>query len=51
MEQRELTARRRVEELREEADRVQAELVVVEQGWKERVIARSTGRRGLGPER
>jgi hypothetical protein len=34
LEQRELTARRRVEELREEADRVQAG-----QGWKEWVIA------------
>ncbi|MEV6735269.1 hypothetical protein [Streptomyces sp. NPDC051364] len=40
LEQRELTARRRVEELREEADRVQAELVVAEQDWKEWVIAR-----------
>ncbi|MFD9411264.1 hypothetical protein ACFWBN_30165 [Streptomyces sp. NPDC059989] len=41
LEQRELTARRRVEELREEADRVQAELVVAEEDWKEWVIARS----------
>ncbi|MEV6735253.1 hypothetical protein [Streptomyces sp. NPDC051364] len=41
LEQRELAARRRVEELREEADRVQAELVVAEQDWKEWLIARS----------
>ncbi|MFF5781621.1 hypothetical protein ACFY7Y_32450 [Streptomyces virginiae] len=41
LEQRELTARRRVEALREEADRVQAELVAAEQDWKEWLIARS----------
>ncbi|MFD3762736.1 hypothetical protein [Streptomyces sp. NPDC058622] len=41
LEERELAARRRVEGLREEADRVQAELVVAEQDWKEWVIARS----------
>lgn len=41
LEERELAARRRVEELREEADRVQAELVVAEQDWNEWVIARS----------
>ncbi|MFK4210433.1 hypothetical protein [Streptomyces sp. NPDC030920] len=41
LEERELAARRRVEELREEADRVQAELVVAEQGWSEWGIARS----------
>ncbi|MFJ5811096.1 hypothetical protein [Streptomyces sp. NPDC093093] len=41
LEERELSARRRVEGLREEADRVQAELVVAEQDWKEWVIARS----------
>lgn len=41
LEDRELAARRRVEELREEADRVQAELVVAEQDWSEWVIARS----------
>ncbi|MGW4065882.1 hypothetical protein ACWEGE_46875 [Amycolatopsis sp. NPDC004747] len=41
LEQRELGARRRVDELREEADRVQAELAVAERDWKEWVIARS----------
>ncbi|MEU4088392.1 hypothetical protein [Streptomyces aureus] len=41
LEQRELGARRRVDELREEADRVQAELAVAEREWKEWVIARS----------
>ncbi len=35
LEQRELTARRRVDELREEADRIHAELDVVEREWKE----------------
>lgn len=35
LEERELAARRRVEELREAADRVQAELVVAEQDWNE----------------
>jgi hypothetical protein len=41
LEQREVTARRRVDELREEADRIAAELAVAEQDWKEWVIARS----------
>ncbi|MFD7639524.1 hypothetical protein ACFV4P_02610 [Kitasatospora sp. NPDC059795] len=41
LEQRELTARRRVEELREEADRIQAELAIAEREWNEWVIARS----------
>lgn len=41
LEQRELVARRRVDEPREEADRVQAELAVAERNWKEWVIARS----------
>ncbi|MGW3661538.1 hypothetical protein ACWD6R_40705 [Streptomyces sp. NPDC005151] len=41
LEQRELGARRRVDELREEADRIHAELAVAEQEWKEWVIARS----------
>ena len=41
LEQRELAARRRVDELREEADRVQAELAVAERDWKEWAIARS----------
>ncbi|MFB7512939.1 hypothetical protein [Streptomyces sp. NPDC056144] len=41
LEKRELTARRRVDALREEADRIQAELVVAEREWGEWVIARS----------
>jgi hypothetical protein len=41
LEERELGARRRVDELREEADRIHAELAVAEQEWKEWVIARS----------
>ena len=41
LEQREVTARRRVDELREEADRIAAELAVAEQDWKEWAIARS----------
>ncbi|MET8750290.1 hypothetical protein ABZW32_09395 [Streptomyces sp. NPDC004667] len=49
LEERELAARRRVEGLREEADRVHAELVVVEQDWKEWVIARSRVGEVLGP--
>ncbi|MFD4049689.1 hypothetical protein ACFWSF_29710 [Streptomyces sp. NPDC058611] len=49
LEERELAARRRVEGLREEADRVQAELVVAEQDWKEWVIARSRVGEVLGP--
>ncbi|MFD3875652.1 hypothetical protein [Streptomyces sp. NPDC058623] len=49
LEQRELAARRRVEELRAEADRVQAELVVAEQDWNEWVIARSRVGEVLGP--
>ncbi|AVH58973.1 hypothetical protein [Streptomyces dengpaensis] len=40
LEQRELGARRRVDELREEADRIQAELAVAELEWQEWVIAR-----------
>jgi hypothetical protein len=40
LEQRELAARRRVDGLREEADRVQAELSAAEQEWQEWVIAR-----------
>lgn len=35
LEQRELTACRRMDELREEVDRLQAELMVAEQKWKE----------------
>ncbi len=48
-EQRELGARRRVDELREEADRVQAEPAVAEREWKERAIARSRVGEVLGP--
>jgi hypothetical protein len=40
LEQRELTARRRVNELREEADRIHADLDVAEREWNEWVIAR-----------
>lgn len=49
LEQRELGARRRVDELREEADRVQAELAAAERDWKEWVIARSRVGEVLGP--
>jgi hypothetical protein len=49
LEQRELTARRRVDELREEADRIQAELAVAEQEWNEWVIARSRVGEVLAP--
>lgn len=41
LEQRELAARRRVDALREEADRIQAELSVAELEWKEWAVARS----------
>ncbi|MFE0646909.1 hypothetical protein ACFW2Y_35740 [Streptomyces sp. NPDC058877] len=49
LEQRELGARRRVDELREEADRVQTELAVAEREWEEWVIARSRVGEVLGP--
>ncbi|WP_236583557.1 hypothetical protein [Streptomyces sp. MBT53] len=49
LEQRELGARRRVDELREAADRIQAELAVAEQEWKERAIARSRVGEVLAP--
>ncbi|MEU1037031.1 hypothetical protein ABZ402_52480 [Streptomyces mirabilis] len=49
LEQRELVARRRVDELREEADRVQAELAVAERDWKEWAIARSRVGEVLAP--
>lgn len=39
-EQHELTARRRVDGPREEADRIQAELAEAEQEWQEWVVAR-----------
>lgn len=41
LEQRELGARRRVDELQEEADRIQAELAAAEREWQEWAIARS----------
>ncbi|MFJ9448618.1 hypothetical protein ACIRRH_43525 [Kitasatospora sp. NPDC101235] len=50
LEQRELAARRRVDELREEADRIQAELAVAEQEWNEWVIARSRVGEVLAPD-
>lgn len=49
LEQRELGARRRVDELREEADRIQAELAVAEQEWQEWAIARSRVGEVLAP--
>ncbi|MFF2954918.1 hypothetical protein ACFVVU_26665 [Kitasatospora sp. NPDC057965] len=49
LEQRELTARRRMDELREEADRINAELAVVEREWNEWVIARSRVGEVLSP--
>lgn len=49
LEQRELAARRRVDELREEADRIQAELIVAEQEWKEWTVARSRVGEVLAP--
>lgn len=42
LEQRELTARRRVDELREEADRIHTELDVAGREWNEWVVARSS---------
>ena len=50
LEQRELAARRRVDELREEADRIQAELAVVEQEWQEWAIARRRVDTVLAPD-
>ncbi|MFF4576555.1 hypothetical protein [Streptomyces sp. NPDC001410] len=50
LEQRELTARRRVNELREEADRIHAELDVAEREWNEWVIARSRVGEVLAPD-
>ncbi|WP_329537754.1 hypothetical protein OG568_56530 (plasmid) [Streptomyces sp. NBC_01450] len=41
LEQRELAGRRRVDELPEEVDRIQAELVVAEEEWEEWAVARS----------
>jgi hypothetical protein len=50
LEQHELAARRRVDELREEADRVQAELAAAEQEWQEWVIARRRVDTVLAPD-
>ena len=50
LEQRELTARRRMDELQEEADRIHAELVVAEREWNEWVIARSRVGEVLTPD-
>ncbi|AUG81838.1 hypothetical protein CFP65_7250 [Kitasatospora sp. MMS16-BH015] len=50
LEQRELTARRRVDALREEVDRIHAELDVAEREWKEWVIARSRVGEVLSPD-
>ena len=49
LEQRELAARRRVDGLREEADRIAAELAVAGQDWKEWTIARSRVGEVLAP--
>lgn len=49
LEQRELNARRRMDELREEADRIHAELVVAEREWNDWVIARSRVGEVLAP--
>ncbi|MFB7226031.1 hypothetical protein [Streptomyces sp. NPDC056227] len=49
LEQRELAARRRMDELREQADRIQAELAVVEREWKEWAIACSRVGEVLAP--
>ncbi|WP_406494446.1 hypothetical protein OG936_11880 [Streptomyces sp. NBC_00846] len=49
LEQRELAARRRVDELREESDRIQAELAVAERDWEEWAIARSRVGEVLAP--
>ena len=49
LEQREVAARRRVDGLREEADRVQAELAVAEREWREWAIARSRVGEVLAP--
>ncbi|MEV0695588.1 hypothetical protein [Streptomyces sp. NPDC050388] len=49
LEQHELAARRRVDGLREEADRIQAELAAAELEWQEWVIARRRVRTVLAP--
>ena len=49
LEQREVAARRRVDGLRKEADRIQAELAVAEREWREWAIARSRVGEVLAP--
>ncbi|WP_049650806.1 hypothetical protein [Kitasatospora sp. MY 5-36] len=49
LEQRELNARRRVDDLQAEADRIQAEPVVAEREWNEWIIARSRVDEVLSP--
>src|SRR4051812_50050499 len=49
LEEHELAARRRVDGLREEADRIQAELAAAELEWQEGGIARRRGGAGLAP--
>ncbi|MFI1855564.1 hypothetical protein ACH430_43600, partial [Streptomyces sp. NPDC020480] len=50
LEQHELVARRRVDGLREEADRIQAELAAAEQEWQEWAIARRRVDTVLAPD-
>ncbi|MER6317416.1 hypothetical protein ABT237_27160 [Streptomyces sp. NPDC001581] len=50
LEQHELVARRRVDDLREEADRIQAELAAAEEEWQEWVIARRRVDTVLAPD-
>lgn len=50
LEQHELAARRRVDGLREEADRIQAELAAAELEWQEWVIARRRVDTVLAPD-
>ncbi|MER6529939.1 hypothetical protein [Streptomyces sp. NPDC001508] len=50
LEQHELAARRRVDGLRQEADRIQAELAAAEQEWQEWAIARRRVSTVLAPD-
>jgi hypothetical protein len=50
LEQQEVSARRRVDGLREEADRIQAELAAAEEEWQEWVIARRRVDTVLAPD-
>ncbi|MEU2427454.1 hypothetical protein ACFY6U_51560 [Streptomyces sp. NPDC013157] len=50
LEQHELAARRRVDGLREEADRIQAEMAAAEQEWQEWAIARRRVDTVLAPD-